>query len=156
MRIERIDPLDLDLDTADALGEVFTACERADGLRFQAKVGPDLLTSRRLGNDSRPVDAMFVAYDGDRPVGEATADLPRRDNTDSAAVRVRVHPEVRGRGLGGELWRRALEFTDAAGRPRLHTGAWQGGPGVDVLDHWGLTRTGVGVIRRIDVHETPR
>jgi GNAT superfamily N-acetyltransferase len=156
MRIERIDPLDLDLDTADTLAEVFTACERADGLRFQAKVGPDLLTSRRLGNDSRPVDAMFVAYDGDRVVGEATADLPWRDNTDSAAVRVRVHPDVRGRGLGGELWRQALEFTDAAGRHRVHTGAWQGGPGVDVLDHWGLTRTGVGVIRRIDLHETPR
>ncbi len=156
LRVDRTDPLDLDLDTADGLAEVFTACDRADGLRFQAKVGADVLTSRRLGFDSRPVDALFVARDGDRPVGEATVELPWRDNTDSASLRVRVHPDVRGRGLGRDLWQQAMAFCDTAGRTRIHTGAWQGGDGVAVLDHWGLTRTGVGVIRRIDVHETPR
>ena len=66
LRIDRVDPLDLDLDLADALAEVFTACERADGLPFQPKSGPELLTSRQRGTDSRPVDAMLVAWDGDR------------------------------------------------------------------------------------------
>jgi GNAT superfamily N-acetyltransferase len=155
-RIDRVDPLDLDLDLADALADVFTASERADGVPFQAKSGPELLTSRRWGTDSRPLGAMFVAWDGDRAVAEATVDLPWRDNTDSAAVRVRVHPDARRRGLGRALWQRAVDVAGEQGRTRVQAGAWQGGPGVAVLDHWGLTRTGVGVIRRIDVHGTPR
>ena len=156
MRIDRTDPLDLDLDTADGLADVVTASEVADGLSFPAKTGPDLLTSRQLGTDSRPIDAMFVARDGDRVVGEATVDLPWRANTDSASVQVRVHPDVRRRGVGGALWRLALEVVDEHGRKRVHAGGWQGGVGVDVLDHWGLARTSVGVIRRIDLHATPR
>ncbi len=156
MHLERVDPLDLDLDTADALAEVFTASERADGLDLPAKTGPDLLTALQLGSDSRPMTALWVARDGDRVVAQAAADLPWRDNTDAAGVRVRVHPDVRGRGLGGELWRTALSFVDGEGRTRLHSGAWVGGPGVAVLEHWGLTRTSRGVIRRIDVHATPR
>ena len=155
MQIERVDPLDLDLDTADALAEVFTASEAGSGLDFTPKSGPDLLTSRQLGTDSRPIDAMFVARDGDRVVGEGTVDLPWRDNTDSAAIRVRVHPDVRGRGLGGDLWQQALDFVDQEGRTRVQAGAWVGTPGVDVLRHWGLTPTSRGVIRRIDVHATP-
>ena len=155
MQIERVDPLDLDLDTADALAEVFTASEAGSGLDFTPKSGPDLLTSRQLGTDSRPIDAMFVARDGDRVVGEGTVDLPRRDHTDSAAIRVRVHPDVRGRGLGGDLWQQALDFVDQEGRTRVQAGAWVGTPGVDVLRHWGLTPTSRGVIRRIDVHATP-
>ncbi len=138
MRIDRTDPLDLDLDTADGLADVVTASEVADGLSFPAKAGPDLLTSRQLGTDSRPIDAMFVARDGDRVVGEATVDLPWRANTDSASVQVRVHPDVRRLGLGGALWRLALEVVDERGRKRVHTGGWQGGVGIDVLDHWGL------------------
>ena len=120
MHLERVDPLDLDLDTADALAEVFTASERADGLDLPAKTGPDLLTALQLGSDSRPMTALWVARDGDRVVAQAAADLPWRDNTDTAGVRVRVHPDVRGRGLGGELWRTALSFVDGEGRTRLH------------------------------------
>ena len=155
-RIDRVDPLDLDLDLADALADLFTASERADGVPSQAKVGPDLLTTRRWGSDSRPLDAMFVAWDGDRAVAEATVDLPWRDNADSASVRVRVHPDARGRGLGRDLWERAVGVAREQGRTRVHAGAWQGGAGVAVLDHWGLARTSVGVIRRVDLHGTPR
>ena len=53
MQIERVDPLDLDLDTADALAEVFTASEAGSGLDFTPKSGPDLLTSRRVAGSGR-------------------------------------------------------------------------------------------------------
>ncbi len=155
MRIERVDPLDLDLDTADALAGVVTASEAGDGLDFPPKTGPDVLTSRRLGFESRPVDAMFVAHDGDRVVGEVAVELPWRDNTDLAGVRGRVHPDARGQGVGRDLWQRSVEFAREQGRSRISTGAWLGTSGVAVLDGWGLTRTGTGVIRRIDVHATP-
>ena len=99
---------------------------RPTGWTSTPKSGPDLLTSRQLGTDSRPIDAMFVARDGDRVVGEGTVDLPWRDNTDTAGVRVRVHPDVRGRGLGRDLWQQALDFVDAGG-PHPRAGRRLGG-----------------------------
>ena len=153
--IERVDPVDLDLDVADRIAEVLSASLSADGLPFAPRTGADVLTSRRLGFDSRPIDALFLARDGDRVVGEGTVDLPWRDNTDTAGIRLVVHPDARGRGVGRSLWTSALGFVDAAGRRRVNTGAWLGTSGVDVLDHCGLDRTGVGVVRRIDLHATP-
>jgi GNAT superfamily N-acetyltransferase len=153
--IERVDPAGLDLDVADRVAEVLSASLAADGLPFQPRTGADVLTSRQLGFDSRPIDAVLLARDGDRVVAEATVDLPWRENTDSASVRLVVHPDARGRGVGGGLWRRVLEVVDEAGRHRVRTGAWLGTSGVDVLDHHGLKRTGVGVIRRLDLHATP-
>lgn len=155
MRIDRLDPRDLDLATADALAEMLSASVRADGLPFAPRVGADVLTTRQLGFESRPVDAMMLAFDGDRVVGEANVELPWRDNADTASIRVQVHPDVRRRGLGRRLWEHAVEVAKEAGRCRLHSGAWVGTPGVTVLDRAGLTRTGVGVIRRIDLHATP-
>ena len=102
-RIVRVDPLELDLDLADALAEVFTACDRADGLPFQPKTGPDLLTSRQRGTDSRPVDAMFVAFDGDRPVaamslqdGRTVADPFMRTANVVDLLRMRARQERSG------------------------------------------------------------
>ncbi len=155
MRIERVDPQQLDLETADSVAAVFTACEEADGVPGQPRTGAGLLTSRRLGSEMKPVDAMFLAYDGDRVVGEAIVELPWRDNRDAAYVSVRVHPDVRRRGLGSQLWEQALAVAADASRSRIQTGAWLGGVGADILDRAGFTRTGVGVIRRIDLHETP-
>ncbi|CAN5693928.1 hypothetical protein BH10ACT10_BH10ACT10_06240 [soil metagenome] len=155
MHIERIDPLDLDLDTADALAEVATASEAGDGLDFPPKTGPDVLTSRQLGFDSRPLDALFVAFDGDRVVGEADVELPWRDNLDQVGVRGRVHPDARRHGIGRDLWERSVAFARENGRTRLSTGAWLCTGWCDFLTGWGLSRTGTGVIRRIDVHATP-
>ena len=153
--IERIDALELDLDMADQVAEVHSASIVTDGLPFQPKTGADVLTSRQLGFESRPVDAVLLAREGGRIVGEATVELPWRDNTDSAAVRLVVHPDARGRGLGGRLWRDVLGLVEDAGRSRVRNGAWIGTTAVDVLDHYGLHRAGVGVIRRIDLHATP-
>src|SRR6478735_385643 len=153
--IERVDARDLDLDTADRIAAVVSAAIVADGLPFQAKAGADVLTSRQLGFDCRPVDAVFLASEDDRVVGEATVELPALDNTDSASVRLVVHPEARRRGVGAALWAEALRFVDGTGRTRVQNGAWLGTSGVDVLDHYGLRRTGVGVIRRLDLHATP-
>jgi GNAT superfamily N-acetyltransferase len=156
MRIERVDPRDLDLGTADAIAHLMTASDAAAGLPFAPNVGAACLLSRQLQTDTHPVDALLLAYDGDRLVGEACVELPWRDNTDTAAIRGQVHPDVRRRGVGSALKDQALGIAAAAGRSRVQAGAYVGSDGVAVLEHWGLTPTGRNAIRRIDVHATPR
>src|SRR3954452_1771674 len=103
VRIERVDPRDLDLATADAIADIVTASDAAAQLPFTPNVGAACLLSRQLQTDSRPVDALLLAYEDDRLVGEASVELPWRDNTDLAAVRGHVHPDVRRRGTGSAL-----------------------------------------------------
>ena len=156
-RIDRVDPLDLDLDLADALADVFTASERG-GRRSPSrpKTGPDLLTSRRWaptpGRWTRCSSPGTATGSSARPPstcpGGTTPTAPR-----SA---VRVHPDARGPGLGRDLWQRAVDFAREQGRTRVQHRRLAGRtPASTVLDHWGLARTGVGVIRRIDVHAHP-
>jgi GNAT superfamily N-acetyltransferase len=156
MRIERVDPRDLDLATADAIADLITASDAAAGLPFPPKVGAACLLSRQLQTDRRPVDALFLAHDGDTLVGEVCVELPWRDNTDMAAVRGQVHPDARRRGVGTALMREVLTLAEAGGRARVHAGAYVGSDGVAVLDHWGFAPTGRNAVRRIDLHATPR
>jgi GNAT superfamily N-acetyltransferase len=155
MRIERVDPRDLDLHTADAIADLVTASDAAAGLPFPRQVGAACLLSRQLQTDCRPLDALFLAYDGDRLVGEAGVELPWRDNTDMSAIRGQVHPQARRRGIGTALKDEALGLAEQRGRKRVHIGAYVGSDGVPVLDHWGFTRTGVNAIRRLDLHAAP-
>ena len=151
VRIERVDVRDLGLELADELAQVQSDAARADGLPFPDTSGPELLTSLQLGSDSRPRDALLVATD-DRPVGFATVELPWRDNTDAAHLRVEVRPDARRQGVGRALWEAAVDVARAAGRTRLRAGAWEGTPGETVLASHGAERTGVGVVRRLDLH----
>jgi GNAT superfamily N-acetyltransferase len=155
MRVERVDPRDLDLRTADAIAELVTASDAAAGLPFPRRTGAACLLSRQLQFDCRPVDGLFLAYEGDRLVGEVSVELPWRDNTDMSAIRGQVHPEARGRGVGTALRDAALRLADERGRKRVHIGAYVGSDGVPVLDHWGFTRTGVNAVRRVDLHAAP-
>jgi GNAT superfamily N-acetyltransferase len=155
MRVERVDPRDLDLRTADAIADLVTASDAAAGLPFPKRTGAACLLSRQLQTDCHPVDALFLAYDDGRLVGEVCVELPWRDNTDMSVIRGQVHPDARGRGIGTALRDEALRFSEERGRKRLHVGAYVGSDGVTVLDHWGLTRTGVNAIRRLDLHAAP-
>jgi len=155
-RIDRVDPLELDLDTADALAEVLTAANEAAGLDLPPRVGPAALTYRQLTSDSRPVDGLWLAWVGDRLVGHADLELPWRENTSVAHVRGSVHPDHRRRSIGRALLDAATRAAAGSGRERLYTGAFEGSEGVPVLDAWGFTRTeGRYAVRRVDLHATP-
>lgn len=152
-RIERVDPLDLDLDTADALAEVLTAANEATGLDMPPRVGPAALTYRRLTSRNRPMDGVWLAWDGDRLVGQLDLELPHLENTDTAHVRGHVHPDARKQGVGRALLDAALDTVRDAGRARVYSGAFAGSDGIAALDAWGFTPTpGRYAVRRIDLH----
>ncbi len=156
VRIERIDPLELDLDTADGIAEVITAASQAAGLDLPPRAGAACLTSRQLQSDGTPVDGLWIAYAGDQVVGHLDLDLPRRENRDSAHLRGHVHPQVRRRGIGRGLLDEALPVVEDSGRSKLYAGAFAGSDGIPALRAWGFAETpGRYAVRRIDLHATP-
>lgn len=156
LRIERVDPLDLDLATADALADLLTACDAAAGLPFPAKVGAAVLAYRQLQFDGTPLDGLWLAFDGDRLVGHLDLNLPRRENTDTAGLRGHVHPEVRRRGIGRALLDIGIRAATDAGRSRAYAGAFAGSDGIPALDAWGFEATpGRYAVRRVDLRTAP-
>ncbi|HET6625290.1 MAG TPA: GNAT family N-acetyltransferase [Nocardioidaceae bacterium] len=155
--IERVDPMDLDLGTADAIAAADHASEEAAGLRLPPSTGPAVLTALQLNSDCRPVDALRVARDETgRAVGYVAVELPWRDNTDSAFLRGVVHPRARRHGLGSRLLGEALSFVATTGRPKVYAGAYEGSDGVPALAAMGFAPLDTRyAIRRLDVHAAP-
>ncbi len=155
--IDRIDPLALDLDTADAMAAVQEASLDAAGLEVARPVGPSLLKRLQLGSNTRPVAGVWVAREGDSVVGYATAHLPLEDNTDAAHLTGVVHPGARRRGTGRALLDAALGMVREAGRTRVYSGAFRDGASGAALEAMGFSSEGLGVnaVRRVDLHAAP-
>lgn len=153
VRIERIDPLQLDLDTAEEQAAVTNRANQADGVPFPELTGPTLLTYLQLQSDGRPVDGLWVARDDDgHVVGRAALQLPIHDNTDVALLRGAVVPEARRQGVGRALVDGAVATAVEAGRRRMYTSAFLGSPGEVALPAMGFTSLGsFDAVRRIEL-----
>lgn len=153
VHIERIDPRDLDLDTAEELAGLTNLANEADGVPFPALSGPTLLKYLQLQSDGRPVDGIWTARDDDGSLlGRVVLQLPVRDNTASALLRGEVHPAARRRGAGRALLDAAVEVAIEAGRQRMYTGAFEGSPGGAALGSMGFTPLGtVDAVRRVEL-----
>lgn len=156
VRIERVDPFELDLDTADALADAVAEGHRRSSVDLPVHGGPAFLQARRLGSDNRPADGLWVAWVGDRPVAHADLELPWRENTGAAFVRGHVHPDHRRLGIGRRLFDTAVGEARSAGRTRIYSGVMDGTPGGAALEAWGLVPTeGRCAVRRLDLHVAP-
>lgn len=155
VHIERIDPLALDLDTADEIAALTNLANRADGIALPEQTGPASLKFLQLQSDGRPVDALWLARNAEgRVVGRATLGLPHLENTDTAWVRGTVSPEHRRHGVGRALLEAALGLASESGRSKVYTGAFEGTAGAPALAAMGFTPLGsVDVIRRLDLHD---
>ena len=156
--IERVDPMDLDLDTAEHLADIDRASTAAAGLDLATQVGPAKMVTLQLQSDSRPVDGLWLARDVDQVVGHVALALPWRDNTNAAFLRGAVHPAQRRQGVGRALVAEAVATARAAGRTKSYTGTHAGGDGIVALTALGFSSAGLGVnaIRRVDLHRAPR
>lgn len=154
VHIERLDALDLDLDTADAMAAVQAASLDAAGLDLPRPVGPTTLKALQLGSSRRPSAGVWVARNHDGVLGFAVARLPHEDNTDTAHLSGHVHPDARRRGVGRALLAEAVALAGSAGRTKIYSGAWQGDVGGAALEAMGFSSQGLGVnaVRRLDLH----
>lgn len=157
VHIERIDPMELDLDTADAMAAVHAASLTAAGLALPTPIGPSTLKALQLGSSGRPADGLWLAREGRELVGYGLARLPVEDNQDAAHLGGFVHPAARRRGVGRALMAEALQLTAAEGRKKIYAGAWQGCEGGPALEAMGFSADGLirNAVRRIDLHHTP-
>lgn len=152
-----MDPMDVDLDLAEALVAVDRASLEQSGLELQAQSGPSRMTSLHSGNDGRPFDGLWTAFLEDQVVGWATLELPWRDNLELARVRIMVHPDRRRQGLGTRLLELALAAARENGRTSIATLAWVSSDGVPFLAARGFSTSGQHPydVRRLDLHDTP-
>ena len=155
--IERVNPMDLDLETAERLAEIDRASLDAAGLDIPAPVGQTKLTSLQLGSDCRPVDGLWLAREGKEIVGHVALELPWRDNADTAHLRGAVHPAARRTGIGRALLKHAVSMARESGRSKVYSGDYEGSEGIAALAALGFSSAGLGVnaVRRLDVHGAP-
>ena len=153
IRIERIDPLDLDLGTAEAMAEVGYAIQKAEGLRATSPSGPTRLKDYQHGSDGTPYGGIWLARDVDGLLaGMAAAVFPRRENVDMAGVRGGVHPDHRGRGIGRALLDRVRADSAEAGRTKIYSGTVQGTDGEQAMAALGFETIHTYAISQLDLH----
>jgi hypothetical protein len=118
--IQRVDPFDLDLDSADEMASISADSQREAGLEVTTPNGPARLKMYQHSSDGTPFAGLWLARDGDKLLGYATAFLPRRDNTDSAEITAAVAVRHRRAGGGGRVLEVIGAKSSAEGPTRLY------------------------------------
>ena len=148
MRIEAVDPRDLDLDTADELAALRRSC--LTDVDVSAPTGPSLLLDLVEGSGEPEDQTVLLARDGDRLVGWARATEPRREYTDTVFLQGCVAPDRQREGIGRALLDR---LTDATTRTRLRTRAWEGTTGRVALTALGFGSSLSHAVRRLQLDD---
>lgn len=152
MDISQIDPGDpdngLDLELAGQLASIAgTALER---VAMPPPTAEGFLLSHTVAAEARPIDALWVARDGDTPVGYATTASSQRRNLDAVRVGGAVLPSHQQRGYGRALLDEVLASTD---RRYLFATVWQTTAGQQALPQLGFEELSSMVIRRLYIDE---
>ncbi|MGH3332674.1 MAG: GNAT family N-acetyltransferase [Nocardioidaceae bacterium] len=155
MHIERIDPMDLDFDTAEAMAELGRANNAADGVTMTAPSGPTRLKLYQHDFDGTPFAGLWLARENGQLVGQAAAQFPWRENTDAVYVRGGVHPDHQRQGIGRALLDAVRNAGQEAGRSRFYTGAAQGTGGEKALVTLGFEPIHTYAVSHIDLHDGP-
>ncbi|CAM5555448.1 GNAT family N-acetyltransferase [Streptomyces aurantiogriseus] len=89
--------------------------------------------------------AVWAAHDGDRVVGTVGLDFPGKPNSRHRAelVKLMVHRDARGKGLGRRLLTTAEKAATAAGVTLLHLDTETDSPAEHLYRSAGWTRAGV-------------
>ncbi|MFF8393291.1 GNAT family N-acetyltransferase [Streptomyces sp. NPDC016172] len=87
---------------------------------------------------------VWAAYDGDRVLGTVSLAFPDKGNSRHRAelVKLMVHPDARGRGLGRRLLATAEDAAAAAGVTLLHLDTETGSPAEHLYRSAGWTPVG--------------
>ena len=155
MQLHWLDPERLtDRDVAGAVA-VLESSRQVDSPHQLSLTTSDFVTDVRHGFEGDPAAMAVVrglpdgpdedlADDGTDAAGLVTAvlevELPHRDNTHLAMVRVTVHPAVRRRGLGARLFTTAVDMALAQGRTLVVVNSWDGTAGVEFAKAMGMDR----------------
>ncbi|MET9758968.1 GNAT family N-acetyltransferase [Streptomyces sp. NPDC006372] len=128
---------DLLVDTVDAGASVgfLAPLDRAEALTWWEERSADVAAGRI---------ALWAAYDGDRVLGTVSLAFPGKANSRHRAelVKLMVHRDTRGRGLGRRLLGVAEDAAAAAGITLLHLDTETGSPAEHLYRSAGWTAIG--------------
>jgi len=152
VKLERIDPADLDLATAAEAAALTAAELAADAPQAIPPSAAGLLYQARFGFADAPTDALWLARtDAGDLVGHASAEFPRWDNPRLAMVFGTVAPAARGTGVGTALLDAQVALAAEMGRDSLLTFAPEGGHGARFLQANGFQVGMRTTQRRLDL-----
>ncbi|MGZ4484474.1 MAG: N-acetyltransferase family protein [Nocardioidaceae bacterium] len=154
-QLERLDPADLDLDTADALAAVARAANDEVAPEKTAPTGPTLLKLFQHGQPGSRFGGLWLARDGDTLLGYAAAGFPERENTGTFTVDGAVLPAHRRRGIGRALHEAATDAARADGRTTAYSGALDGSAGVPALHALGYRSLHTYAVGQLDLYDGP-
>lgn len=147
--ITRLSPDD-EVGCADAVA-LFQATHKLDCPGALLPTPRGFAAHLRYGWDGDPGQAYLARDDDGRLVGVLSVELPTYDNTNLAWFEVEVHPDRRGRGLGGELIAYGEGLAEELGRTSAGLSAWDL-PKADVFArHQGFEQKAIEVNRRQDL-----
>ncbi|MGZ4598052.1 MAG: N-acetyltransferase family protein, partial [Actinomycetes bacterium] len=156
MHLDLVSPADLDLDTADAIAELSRVSQAADGVDVTTPNGPARLKMYQHSSDNTPFAGIWIARDGERLLGYASAFLPYRENTDSVQLSGAVAVDARRRGIGRALVEAVLAHAAERGRTKAYSGAVAGGGSQAAMAALGFAHLHTYAINRLDLYDAPR
>ncbi|MGI8700906.1 MAG: GNAT family N-acetyltransferase [Nocardioidaceae bacterium] len=128
MRCGRVDPADLDLQTADEMADVNRAELALEMPTAVPMTGEGLMLQARHGFDDSPVDRLWLVRDDKgRLAGHGSLEVSQWDNPQLAMVFCSVHPRSRGAGVGSLLLDAQVSAARELGRSSLLTFAPEDG-----------------------------
>lgn len=143
-----VDPYNDDDVAADmALG---AAASAVDAPHDPAPLLPEHRGHLRHGWDGEPPRRWLARVDG-QVVGGFGLTAPERDNLHMAHINVVVHPDVRGRGFGRELYEHCLDQVRAAGRRLVVADTADNQVPIGFVERRGFKQASVEVQRRQDL-----
>ncbi|MFF0200521.1 GNAT family N-acetyltransferase [Streptomyces sp. NPDC005017] len=148
MTVTRLDAAQL-LSCADELARLLTdTVEGGASIGFLAPMDPGAALAwwrERAAAVAEGQLGVWIARDGDRVVGTVGLALPDKPNSRHRAevVKLMVHRDARGRGLGRALLTVAEEAAAAAGITLLHLDTETDSPAERLYRSAGWTRAGV-------------
>ena len=155
VRIDRTDPADLDLDTADAMAAISRASQVPDGVDLSTPSGPARLKMYQHASDGTPFAGVWLATEGDRLLGYASAAFPQRENTGAVNLSGAVAPEAQRAGVGRALLDAVVEHAADAGRTTVYSGAMEGTGSHKAMEALGFEQLHTYAINRLDLHTAP-
>jgi GNAT superfamily N-acetyltransferase len=122
MKIERVDPADVDVATAAEVAAVTMAELALDVPNAIPPSAESMLFQARYGFDDSPVDSLWLARTDDGAlVGHGSLVVSHWDNPQLALVFCGVAPQARGNGVGTALLGAQLDRACELGRSSLLT-----------------------------------
>jgi GNAT superfamily N-acetyltransferase len=155
--MDGMDIAELSADDAPAVAgvtEVMNAVAAADSPWEHPRTVAQTRGSLLYGWDLEPARHFVGLLDG-RFVALGLVETSEWDNHDLAWLDVLVHPDVRCRGIGNQMYDHVLEVAKSMGRTKFGADAWDGGPGTAFAVARGFEARSRAIKRRQHLAEVP-